>query len=137
VLERTEAGGHIVFAGQVPADVHVPVPAPELTELLGALLENSVRHARRTVTVDAVQVDATLKVQIHDDGPGMDPADIAHAMERGRRLDETGAGHGLGLAIVRELVSATEGTLALEPSPCGGLLVTLSWTNEPDHKPIV
>jgi signal transduction histidine kinase len=134
VLERTEAGGLVAFAGNVPAAFHVPVPKPELTELLGALLENAVRHTHRTVTVNAVRTGFKLEVHIRDDGLGMDSANIAQSMERGKRLDETGAGHGLGLAIARELVCATGGVLTLTSPPSGGVSVTLCWADDPIQK---
>ncbi|MBA4759627.1 hypothetical protein [Sphingosinicella sp.] len=46
---------------------------------------------------------------------------------RGGRLDEAGPGHGFGLAIVSDLVRATDGTLALGTGPLGGLEVRLAW----------
>ena len=46
---------------------------------------------------------------------------------RGGRLDEAGPGHGFGLAIVSDLVSATDGTLTLGTGPLGGLEVCLAW----------
>src|SRR3546814_2141732 len=50
---------------------------------------------------------------VEDDGPGMAEEAIARATERGVRIDETGSGHGFGLAIVRDLAEATEITFRL------------------------
>ena len=46
---------------------------------------------------------------------------------RGGRLDEAGPGHGLGLAIARDLVAATGGEFELDRAALGGLRVALSW----------
>lgn len=46
---------------------------------------------------------------------------------RGGRLDEAGPGHGFGLAIVSDLVRATDGTMALATGALGGLEVRLTW----------
>ena len=46
---------------------------------------------------------------------------------RGGRLDEAGPGHGFGLAIVSDLVSATDGAMTLGTGPLGGLEVRLAW----------
>jgi signal transduction histidine kinase len=46
-------------------------------------------------------------------------------LERGSRLDEQVDGHGLGLGIVRDIVEAWGGQLALLQSPLGGLRVSI------------
>ena len=67
-------------------------------------------------------------VNIDDDGPGIQAGERHRVLERGVRLDEAaGEGSGLGLAIARDLVHATGGELALEPSPLGGLRLHLCW----------
>lgn len=68
-------------------------------------------------------------VFIDDDGPGMDAGRIDNALARGARLDEAGSGHSFGLAIVKELVDATGGTMEFDEAPIGGLRVALSWTS--------
>ena len=62
---------------------------------------------------------------IDDDGPGLDPQARAAALERGRRLDESRPGSGLGLSIVVDLAPIYGGSLRLEDSPLGGLRATL------------
>ena len=62
-----------------------------------------------------------LTLVIDDDGPGLTEAERAEATRRGRRLDETKPGSGLGLSIVSELVGLYEGRFRLDRSPSGGL----------------
>jgi signal transduction histidine kinase len=65
-------------------------------------------------------------VTIEDDGPGL-PDDIrASMLERGRRLDETMPGSGLGLSIVADLAALYGGSVRLERSEAlGGLAAVL------------
>jgi len=65
-------------------------------------------------------------IRVDDDGPGMAAEFRSEALSRGVRLDEQVAGHGLGLAIVRDILDAWHGTLALQASPLGGLRVEIA-----------
>jgi signal transduction histidine kinase len=128
VVERTEQGERIVFTTEIDEALRVPVGASDLAEMLGALIENAARHARRRVRVSGEADAGCVALSVEDDGPGMDADRVAAATQRGRRLDETGHGHGLGLAIVRDLVEATDGDMSMGRSALGGLSVRLAWT---------
>lgn len=130
VLERTEDGARVVFDQQLASDLRVPAPADAVTEALGALMENAVRHARRHVRLSGAATGGRVRIIIEDDGPGMETERAEAALMRGGRLDEAGPGHGLGLAIARDLVAATDGELELDRAPLGGLRVTLSWASQ-------
>jgi len=41
-------------------------------------------------------------------------------LKRGQRADENTPGHGIGLAIVKEIVQSYQGSLAIEDSHLGG-----------------
>ncbi|WP_377287817.1 ATP-binding protein [Rhizobium sp. SG2393] len=108
----------------------------DLEETVGNLLENAARFAVNEVriTVRPAQEgvsgpDAARKhwatIDVEDDGPGLEPDEIAYALKRGRRLDESKPGTGLGLSIVSEIVSEYQGTLSLSRSALGGLKADL------------
>ena len=59
-------------------------------------------------------------------GEGLSPAMYGDVLRRGVRADESGEGSGLGLSIAKDLAECAGGTLALEPSPLGGLRVTVT-----------
>ena len=63
------------------------------------------------------------KFLIEDDGPGVANEQLNRLGERGVRLDQQTHGHGLGLAIVRDIVEAYGGTLDFSRSSMGGLAV--------------
>ncbi len=127
VLERTDAGERIVFEIAVPAELEVPVAPADLTEILGALIENAVRHARRQVRIRGEAMSDRISLSIGDDGPGLAGSRAGLAITRGARLDESGPGHGFGLAIAKDHVEATDGIFALASGSLGGLEVRVSW----------
>jgi len=127
VIERTEAGERLIFDVEVPNDLHVPVAGDDLTELLGALIENAARHGRHRVRVNGSMDAARCRLCVEDDGPGLGRESSEAVMARGSRLDEAGPGHGLGLAIVSDLMQATGGEIALGRSGLGGLEACLTW----------
>jgi signal transduction histidine kinase len=127
VLQRTERGSTLVYDIDMATDLHLPIAADDLMEVLGALMENATRFARRQVRVAGHASEQTLELSVEDDGPGLNIS-TEEALSRGGRLDETGSGnHGLGLSIARDIIEATQGTLTLGTSPLGGLQVRLRW----------
>ena len=127
VVERAEFVAKLVFEVEVPQNLEVPVAAEDLLELMGALVENAARFARRRVLIFGDHTAEDRIVSIEDDGPGIDPALMTTVFERGARLDESGGGHGLGLAIAKDLAEATGAEISLGRSNLGGLKVTVLW----------
>ncbi|GAA3916654.1 sensor histidine kinase [Luteimonas lutimaris] len=126
VLEHTEQGGQLAFAIDIPAGLQLAMQEEHLSEVVGAVLENAVKYARRQVRITAAAGPEWTSLCIEDDGAGIPPALLEQALVRGRRLDEAG-GSGLGLSIARELVEASHGRIALDASPLGGLRVRFAW----------
>jgi signal transduction histidine kinase len=93
--------------------------------MLGNLLDNACNWAEAEVRLSATGQSGRLRVTVEDDGPGMEEGAIEHALVRGARLDESRAGHGLGLAIVTALATQHGAALRLDASPLGGLRATL------------
>jgi len=94
-------------------------------EMLGNLLDNACKWARRRIEVQAVEDHGKLVITIGDDGKGLPAARRDAMLRRGVRADEQVAGSGLGLAIVDDLARMYGGQIALADSPLGGLQVTL------------
>jgi signal transduction histidine kinase len=127
VLEHTERGEQLAFSIDVPQTLELPMRAEDLSELLGAVLENAARYAVRQVRLRAAGDAGSVTVTVEDDGPGIASERLDESLLRGSRLDESGPGQGLGLAIAREIAEATGGSVKLGRSPLGGLGIEFSW----------
>lgn len=101
----------------------------DLFELLGNVLENAykwtgTRILYRISSIRSVNmIHPGLVIEIHDDGPGINPDDHAEILKRGVRMDERPPGQGIGLSLVNEIVVRYQGTLEIQSSPLGGALV--------------
>ena len=98
----------------------------DFEEMVGNLLDNACKWANAQVKVSAERDSAAgIIIDVDDDGPGLSKAQRASAVKRGRRLDETKPGSGLGLSIVADLAHLYKGDFELDVSPLGGLRARL------------
>ena len=97
----------------------------KLQQVVANLLENAVRHGEGTVTVTLrpAGVDGArgAEITVGDEGPGIDEDTAARVFTRFWRGSKRG-GTGLGLYIVKGLVEAHGGTVAVDRAPAGGAL---------------
>ena len=104
----------------------------DFEDIVGNLIDNAGKWAKSRVDIGvAIELSGPgvaprLRLTIDDDGPGLPPESRLEAMRRGRRLDETKPGSGLGLSIVVDLAGLYHGTFTLEQSPLGGLRATVT-----------
>jgi two-component system sensor histidine kinase PhoQ len=103
---------------------------PELTwrldegdafEILGNLLDNAAKWARQTVEARIWLNEQGLNIRVTDDGPGFSKPQPR--LERGVRMDESVAGHGIGLFVVNDLVASYRGELKMGNAAAGGAQV--------------
>jgi signal transduction histidine kinase len=119
VVMRTPDGARLAWTVECPPQLLARIDADDLAEAIGNLVDNAARHARRAVRVEARAEDRRVKLLISDDGPGIPPERMSEVLARGGRLDESGTGAGLGLAIVQEIADAWAGRLELRPNGPG------------------
>ena len=129
-LGRIYRERNLRFKVQIPPGCPFPGDRDDLLELLGNLLDNACHWAAETVRLTVDVDDGWLVLRVEDDGPGCPPEQLEWLRQRGSRIDESRAGHGLGLAIASDIVTQYGGTLALGRSQVlGGFLAeaTLPW----------
>jgi two-component system sensor histidine kinase PhoQ len=110
----------------IPAEARVRIDEGDLTELLGNLLDNACKWCAHRVHVTGVGRGTALQLDVEDDGPGIDEAMGLAVLQRGVRADQAMPGHGIGLAVVRDIVDALGGELEIGRSAAlGGARITL------------
>lgn len=98
----------------------------DMLELLGNLLDNACKWARERVVCRIDTEDGRTSVVIEDDGPGRTDEELLQMTGRGVRLDESVEGHGLGLAICKDIVKLYRGSLVFGHSAkLGGVQVSV------------
>jgi len=104
----------------------------DFLELAGNLLDNACKWCDSRVRITVGRglsengVKSGLVLSVADDGPGI-PADAAEALlQRGTRLDESTPGHGIGLAVVKDIAHSYGGQLSIRKSDLGGAEITVT-----------
>ncbi|MFF7977067.1 ATP-binding protein [Streptomyces sp. NPDC007905] len=106
----------------LPAKVEVAVAADVAVSLLSPLLENGLRHAKSRVWITARDQGEAIVVDVLDDGPGFDPADVDRVFEAGV---SGGGGYGLGLPVVRRIAASAGAEVRAIADGRGHVEVTL------------
>lgn len=126
VLRRTPQGGLIDWRIEAPEPLRARIDAGDLTEALGALMENAMRHAHETVTASVRAEGGKVAIRVRDDGPGVPEADLTRLTQRGLSLDPESEGQGIGLALVAGVADAAGGSLRMRNARPGlEVLLTL------------
>jgi signal transduction histidine kinase len=105
-----------------------------LERLVANLVDNGIVHNRPEGGWLRVGIDTTAEqvtLEVTNSGPVLDQADVDRITEPFLRLSEDRPGFGLGMAIVRSVVAAHDGTVRLEARPDGGLAVRVDLPAHP------
>ena len=125
-LRRLPEASELTWLSRITADATVPIERNDLLELLGNLLDNARKFAKSQVTISF----ADRCIFIEDDGPGVADAELSSIRQRGRKLDESRKGFGLGLAIVEDIADLYELELCYGRAANGGLQIKIAFDSE-------
>ena len=123
-LAKVYADKQLTFTVDCPPDLTWRMDEGDAFEMLGNLLDNAAKWAETRVGVRLWREGAALHISVQDDGPGF--TDTQTVLQLHVRMDEKVPGHGVGLAVVNDLVASHDGTLALGASPWGGAKVDIA-----------
>ncbi|MCU7850006.1 MAG: GHKL domain-containing protein [Candidatus Thiodiazotropha sp. (ex Lucinoma kastoroae)] len=116
VLKQIYHEKQLQFTQHVSIDLQPFGDREDILELLGNLLDNACKWAEGRVHCSVSGIDQ-LVISVEDDGHGLEDEDVVRLTQRGSRLDENKEGHGLGLAIVYDVVQLYNGQIEFDRSP--------------------
>ena len=129
VAQRIVASLHKVYADkgvycrvEIEDDAVFYGDESDLMEFLGNLADNACKWCRHTIIISARPVAdvlhrrAGLVLSVEDDGPGIPVEDVDRVLQRGARADESISGHGIGMAVVQDILRAYDGVLEIGAS---------------------
>ncbi|MFQ5354925.1 MAG: ATP-binding protein [Mariprofundaceae bacterium] len=97
----------------------------DLLELLGNLVENAFKWCSSQVSLRAELNGKYILLILEDDGPGIDAGQAEKILQRGVRADQSVPGHGIGLAIVQDIIQTYDGSIRIEQNRSGGAKLIL------------
>ena len=116
-LEKVYAEKHVDFDFSEDQDCQIYCEQGDLFEIAGNLLDNAAKWCQHKVRISVIKlqdkesVEYSLLLLIEDDGAGIAPEKIDEILKRGVRADENIEGHGIGMAVVNELIALLGGRL--------------------------
>lgn len=122
-LGKVYADKHLLLTADCPPDLTWRIDEGDAFEILGNLMDNAVKWAKSAMTVRLWCDLEHLYIRVTDDGPGFTVPEPE--LQRRVRLDELVPGHGIGLAVVRDLVASYKGELAVSRAAAGGAQVDI------------
>ena len=111
---------------QVEPGLVAPLHRESFRQATLNLLDNAVKYGPpgQAVTISAALAGDRVRLDVEDEGPGVDPRErttIFEPYRRGERaIGSVAVGSGIGLSVVREVVAWHEGTIHVEGGPRGG-----------------
>jgi two-component system sensor histidine kinase PhoQ len=136
-LERMVDGLLKVYSDKAPVinvsvtdDARFRGDRGDFMELAGNLLDNACKWCRGRIDVNVAPVTADpgqagIVMTVADDGDGIPDEAREMLLERGMRLDETAPGHGIGLAVVKDIAASYGGDVRIDRAALGGAELTV------------
>ena len=109
----------------ISEEIMIKIEQGDLYELLGNLLENAFKWSQSKISISAESVNKQTWITIEDDGQGIPKEEQERILLRGQRADQNTPGHGLGLAMVNDILLLYKGTMEIFKSALGGAKIII------------
>lgn len=117
-LDKGYAEKGLAITVDCPSELSWRIDEGDAFEIFGNVLDNAAKWARHRVAVRVWREADRLRIRVEDDGPGF--SDTQSILQLHVRMDEHVPGHGVGLAVVNDLVASHQGELNLSRADLGG-----------------
>ncbi|MCK4865046.1 MAG: GHKL domain-containing protein [Gammaproteobacteria bacterium] len=124
-LNKVHKDKNINVQIDIADELMVKMDQGDLYELLGNLLENAYKWCNSKVAISAIQLNEEVQISIEDNGPGIDKNEQERILLRGQRADQNTPGHGLGLAMVNNILLLYKAEMKISDSPLGGTKIII------------
>jgi signal transduction histidine kinase len=126
-LDMEVKGITMELASEVPAGTFVKADAEQLRRVVNNIIGNAVKYMDKpsgSIRIRLIPLKCCVKVEIEDNGPGIEEKDLEHLFERFYRADSSRGtrkgGSGLGLAIVKKIIEDHGGKVGAASTPGEG-----------------
>jgi two-component system sensor histidine kinase PhoQ len=123
-LTKVYADKGVTVTAECAPDLTWRIDEGDLFEILGNVMDNAAKWSGTRVVARAWRENQQLRLRVDDDGPGF--SDTESVLQIHVRGDERVPGHGVGLAVVNDLVASHRGTLKLGRGDLGGARVDIT-----------
>jgi signal transduction histidine kinase len=131
---------HVTHPPTTTNPLEIPGDPDQLARMITNLIDNAARYANTAIHIALTRQNDTVRLTVDDDGPGIPPTDRERVFERFTRLDNSRARHkggtGLGLALVRSIVTHHHGQVWVDDSPLGGARLVAELPTGKDDQPV-
>jgi len=120
VMQTLAEQAGVTLSVEVPdEDLRVTADRDRVVQVLLSFTDNALKHSPSGTTVHlcARRAGDVVRLEVTDEGPGIEPEEVSRVFERFYRTDAARAGHGgtgLGLAIAKEIVEAHGSTIDVQ-----------------------
>lgn len=120
VMQTLAEQAGVVLRVELPEeDLRVIVDRDRIVQVLLSFTDNALKHSPSGATVHlcAKRSGDSIRLEVTDEGPGIEPDEVSRVFERFYRTDTAragGGGTGLGLAIAKEIVEAHGSTIEVQ-----------------------
>lgn len=127
-VEKVYHTKHPIVKVDIDDTISLRIDEGDLMELLGNLIDNAFKWCQQKIHIHGKLKKNILVITINDDGPGIQTNLVEKILERGVRADQSTPGHGIGLAIVRDILQVYDGELSINQNEPQGTSIVIHIT---------